>query len=138
MNVEQITPAAAAEIRAARKLATFGTSEIAATLYLGRNGQRLTHVCVIGLESSGWILRGGYDMHGLDELALQDLEAAPQLSAPVTHAGCTHMHVDWMGDVTHVIWLSTPFGPEGFVLYPPNFMGDGNCTHDAAIQMMDA
>lgn len=131
MNVEHITPQALDTLKAARALVSLEHSnEICASLHLGQRREKLTHIRAEACKESGWLITGDHDMNVLNEDVLADLEAAPQLSAPATHAGVTHMHVDWYGHETHAFWRGTPSGPVGWVFYPPNFMGDGYDTHD--------
>ena len=131
MNVEKITPQAIDTLNAARPLVDVEHgNEIRASLYLGQGREKLTHISATECKGSGWLIIGAHDMNSLDEDVLADLEGAPQLSAPVTHAGVTHMHVNWCGHAARAFWRSTPSGPVGWVFYPPNFMGDGYDTHD--------
>lgn len=130
MNVEKSPTLALDTLKAVRALVSVETKGMCASLYLGQGREKLTRISATACKDSGWLITGAHEMHGLNEDVLTDLEAAPQLSPPVTHAGVTRMHVNWCGHETHAFWRGTPSGPSGWVFYPPNFTGDGYDTHD--------
>lgn len=130
MNVEKSPTLDLDTLKAARALVSVETKGMCASLYLGQGREKLTRISATAYKDSGWHITGAHEMHSLDEDVLTDLEAAPQLSLPVTHAGVTHVHVNWCGHETHAFWRVTPSGPSGWVFYPPNFTGDRYDTHD--------
>ncbi len=142
MNVEQITPAAAAELRAARKLITLEYRGLTVVLLLGKSGKKLTHVHAPSQETSGWLVRGAYDLNELDELALEDLKESPELSSPVQQDGIIKLHHDWHGyerPAAHhetFVFFTEEAGLSGVVMYPAGILGEGDSTHDAAMKMM--